>query len=101
MRSPEKGLKNYWFRSGGTSSLIMQYLKIDSTFDFINREDREISIPIKKLDTIYKITDIPTLCLKNKIECHTLSKKLTIIAKPHKYHLLLEGYFTLFILFCK
>ena len=56
---PNMGFKNYWFRSGGTSSIIMQYLKISDSFDFFNYDDRNILIDEDELTNNYEITNIP------------------------------------------
>lgn len=56
---PKNGFKNYWFSSGGQSSLIMQYLKINNSFDFLNPNNREIVIDEEDISNRYDITDIP------------------------------------------
>ena len=56
---PEKGFRNYWFDSGGTPSIIMQYLKINELFDFLNYNDRDVVIKVNKILKKYEITDIP------------------------------------------
>ena len=50
---------NYWFKSGGTPSIIMQYLKVKDYFDYIVYSDREICIDINKLSDCYEIENIP------------------------------------------
>lgn len=55
----QKGFKNYWFKSGGTSSIIMQYLKINDSFDFISYKDRSIFIDEEELTDTYEINNIP------------------------------------------
>ncbi len=56
---PKNGFKNYWFSSGGQSSLIMQYLKINNSFDFLNPNNREVDIDEEDISNRYDITDIP------------------------------------------
>ena len=38
----KKGFYNYWFESGGTPSILMQYIKLKDAFDFMDYEKREI-----------------------------------------------------------
>ena len=57
--NPKLGFKNYWFDSGGTPSIIMQYLKIDESFDFLDYNKRYLLLDIDKLSSKYEITNIP------------------------------------------
>ncbi|MBQ7456395.1 MAG: AAA family ATPase [Desulfovibrio sp.] len=57
--SPQDGFKNYWFQSGGVSSIISQYLKISNSFDFIDYDSRTIFIDEDELSGIYEIDQIP------------------------------------------
>lgn len=57
--SPNLGFCNYWFESGGTPSIIMNYLKIDDTFDFLDYDKRNIPIEKNQLSRRYEITNIP------------------------------------------
>ena len=56
---PKNAFINYWFESGSISSLIMQYLKINEKFDFLNYTDREVYISNKDLSNHYEINAIP------------------------------------------
>ena len=55
----KNGFSNYWFSSGGTPSIIMNYLKISDSFDFIDYNNRDIFIEINKISRKYEITNIP------------------------------------------
>ena len=57
--NPQNGFKNYWFESGGTPSIIMQYIKINDSFDLLNYNRRDIYVKVNKLLKKYEITDIP------------------------------------------
>ena len=57
--SPQEGFKNYWFETGGTPSIIMQYLKIGDSSDFLDYNKRDVSVNINKFLKKYEITDIP------------------------------------------
>ena len=59
LRNPEEGFQNYWFESGGISSIIMQYLKISDSSDIINYQNREIYKLKRELISRYEITNIP------------------------------------------
>ncbi|MBQ7457226.1 MAG: AAA family ATPase [Desulfovibrio sp.] len=54
-----KGFQDYWFNSGGVSSIIMQYLKASDSFDLMNYDDREIYVNKDELTDRYEITNIP------------------------------------------
>ena len=56
---PKKGFKNYWFDSGGTPSIIINYCKIDNYFDIFNGRDREILKTKKEITAKYEISKIP------------------------------------------
>ena len=70
---PQEGFKNYWFRSGGISSLIMQYLKIDNSFDFFNYKNREIVVDHNDLSDIFEIDNIPRYLLLFQAGYFTIS----------------------------
>ena len=57
--SPQLGFYNYWFESGGTPSIILQYLKISDRFDFLDYKNRNLSIEMHKISRKYEISDIP------------------------------------------
>ncbi|MBO4336413.1 MAG: AAA family ATPase [Desulfovibrio sp.] len=59
LKLPKNGFKNYWFESGGTPSLLMQYLKINDNFDFLEYNKRNFYIDSSELTRKYEITDIP------------------------------------------
>ncbi|MBQ7457513.1 MAG: AAA family ATPase [Desulfovibrio sp.] len=57
--SPQLGFTNYWFQSGGSPSIIMQYLKITDSFNLINYKDSKIYKTRQELSSRYEITTIP------------------------------------------
>ena len=59
LKYPDDGFKNYWYESGGVSSLVVNYLKRSDTFDFMNYDDRKITTTPRKLSERYEITAIP------------------------------------------
>ena len=59
MKFPQNGFKNYWFDSSGTSSIIMNYLKIKDSFNILNYQNRIIRKTIKELSAKFEITNIP------------------------------------------
>lgn len=59
LKLPKNGFRNYWFESGGTPSIIMQYLKINDNFDFIDYNKRNIYVDSYEILRKYEITDIP------------------------------------------
>ena len=58
---PEDGFKNYWFDSGGISSIIINYLKIKDSFDFIDYKNRNIYIAAEDISDISEIYGRDTL----------------------------------------
>ncbi|MBQ7584666.1 MAG: AAA family ATPase [Desulfovibrionaceae bacterium] len=70
---PKEGFKNYWFRPSGTSSLIMQYLKINDAFDFIKYQDRDIFVKENNLSSVYEIDQIPIHLLLYQAGYFTIS----------------------------
>ena len=58
-KNSENGFINYWFDSGGTSSIIMNYLKIKENFDFLDYNSREIIVDKYTIGSKYEITNIP------------------------------------------
>ena len=73
--SPEEGFTNYWFESGGVSSIIMQYLKTKDYFDIINYKDKKISRTKKELSERYEINNIPTEILLFQAGYFTIRKE--------------------------
>ena len=59
LQNPKNGFQNYWYQSGGISSLIVNYLKIRDNFDFLNYDDRRIVTDKKKLTARYELTAVP------------------------------------------
>ena len=55
----KNGFRNYWFETGGTSSIIMQYLKVSDTFDFLDYNKRNAYVETYELSLKYEIGDIP------------------------------------------
>ena len=58
-KTPQEGFHNYWFESGGTPSIIMNYLKIKDNFDFLDYSERNIFTEINKISRKYELTNIP------------------------------------------
>ena len=57
--SPQNGFKNYWFESGGTSSLLINYLKIKDNFDFLDYDNREMIVDDFTVESKYELSNIP------------------------------------------
>ena len=58
-KNSKNGFVNYWFDSGGTSSIIMNYLKIKDNYDFIDYNCRKIIVDKYTIGSKYEITNIP------------------------------------------
>ena len=56
---PKAGFRNYWFKSSGSSTIIMQYLKDFKFFQSFNYVDNEIDISEDELSDRHEITQIP------------------------------------------
>ena len=70
--SPEEGFANYWFESGGTPSILINYLKINRNFDIWEYKNRVFNITKNELTA--------------KIEIPKLTPKMLLLQ---------AGYFTL------
>ena len=77
--SPQAGFYNYWFESGGNTSLIFNYIK-NSKFNLFNY-NTEIYRTDKELSNQYKITNIPPDILLFQTGYFTLRKKSSTIAR--------------------
>lgn len=75
LKLSKNGFKNYWFESGGTPSLIMQYIKKNTDFDFIDYDKRNIEIDKNKLSRKYEISDIPQYILLYQAGYYTIRRK--------------------------
>ena len=56
---PDEGFTNYWFESGGSPSIITQYLKINDSFDFLDYNTRDIFVHVNNISKKFEITNIP------------------------------------------
>ena len=81
--NPKLGFKNYWFDSGGTPSIIMQYLKIDGSFDFLDYNKRDLLLDIDKLSSKYEITNIPREILLYQAGYFTICGEQDEIGRAH------------------
>ena len=79
--NPQEGFYNYWFESGGRSSLIMQYLKINDSFDILNYQNRKIIKTKKELSARYDITTVPKEILLLQTGYFTIRKETNQIAR--------------------
>ena len=79
--SPELGFCNYWFESGGMSSLIVNYIKTTETFNLLNYNDRNIYIDTKRLENKYEISNIPIEILLYQAGYFTIRKETNKIAR--------------------
>ena len=55
----EDGFQNYWFESGGTPSIIMEYLKISKSFNLLAYKDNRLTKTRRELSAKYEIDNIP------------------------------------------
>ncbi|MBQ7607189.1 MAG: AAA family ATPase [Desulfovibrionaceae bacterium] len=77
----KKAFTNYWFKSSGSSSIIMQYLRTSRSFKALEYQDIDICIDKDKLSNQYDISDIPNDILLLQIGYLTLRKKTKKLAK--------------------
>ena len=62
--NPEEGFANYWFESGGTPELLINYLKIKQNFDILEYKHRYFQISENELASKTDISNItPQLLL--------------------------------------
>ena len=99
LQTPQNGYKNYWYYSGGTSSLIMQYLKVRDDFDFLKYKDREKYIKLSQLQCRYDISNIPTdvlLCQAGYFTARKETENIVKLTPPNEEveESLLDLYFT-------
>ena len=59
LKRPGDGFQNYWYQSGGISSLLVNYLKVRDNFDFLNIEDRSIITDKSQLEGRYELSAVP------------------------------------------
>ncbi|MBR3665240.1 MAG: AAA family ATPase [Desulfovibrio sp.] len=78
---PSDGFYNYWFASGGFSTLLMQYLKVNKSFNLLNYHDREIFIEKYKIFDRYDIANIPSNILLLQTGYFTLRKETESIVR--------------------
>ena len=84
--SPENGFCNYWFNSGVTPSIVMNYLKVNESFNFLDYTKRDSFIEINRLSRKYEITALPIDILLYQ------TGYLTLRSEPHgKLHLVLAN----------
>ncbi|MBQ9536664.1 MAG: AAA family ATPase [Desulfovibrionaceae bacterium] len=55
----QAGFRNYWFKSSGSSTIIMQYLKDSSFFQSFSYTDNDICISEDELSDRHEISNIP------------------------------------------
>ena len=79
--SPHLGFNNYWFESGGISSLIIKYIKISEEFNLLNYDNRDIYVDKNELSDRYEITDIPHEILLFQAGYFTIKKVSTNTAR--------------------
>lgn len=72
--NPKQGFKNYWFESGGISSIVMKYIKITDEFNLLDYNDREIYVDKNDLSYRYEITNIPREILLFQAGYFTIKK---------------------------
>ncbi|MBQ9536788.1 MAG: AAA family ATPase [Desulfovibrionaceae bacterium] len=60
---PQDGFRNYWFQTGGISSLIINYLTITNDFDFLSYDTDDLVVDYYTLCDKYEITNIPNYVL--------------------------------------
>ena len=60
LHRPHLGFRNYWFDSGGTSTIVMKYLKMNNLFDYLNYRYKQIYMDSEQLNCSYEINNIPT-----------------------------------------
>ena len=81
LQEPNLGFQNYWFLSGGLSSLVIQSFKVNNSFDFMAYSEREISTTRLELQSSYDILDIPKEILLFQAGYLTLRTKRNKILK--------------------
>lgn len=59
LQSPKNGFQNYWYQSGGISTLVASYLKVHDNVDFMNYDSREIVVDRQQLADRYELADMP------------------------------------------
>ena len=79
--SPEEGFKNYWFKSSGSSSVIMQYLKISDSFTSLTCEYNETCFSEDVISDRHEISSIPIYILLLQTGYLTIRKKSDGIAR--------------------
>ena len=80
LKLSHKGFTNYWFKSSGSSSLIMEYIKGNESFNLLSIEEKNLCISNDKLSNHYDIKCIPIEVLLFQTGYLTLRKKSDEIA---------------------
>ena len=78
--SPEDGFKNYWFDSGGTPSILLNYLKINRNVDLWDYNNRQTTITLDELSAKNDIKDITPKLLLTQAGYFTLNGSATSYA---------------------
>ena len=80
LKVPKNGFQNYWFKSSGSSALIVQYFKKSSNFSSLH-EASELCITTERLSDRFDILNIPQDILLFQAGYYTLRKKTAEIAR--------------------
>lgn len=76
-----EGFQNYWFNSGGSSTIIKKYLKISNSFDILDYKKKVVYKSLSDLSLRYEITDIPQEILLFQAGYLTIRKENDSLAR--------------------
>ena len=76
----QDGFKNYWFKSSGSSTLIMQYLK-NNTLNPLNYQGSNVEVSEDAISDRYEINSMPGYIVLLQAGYFTLRKKTSTIAR--------------------
>ena len=71
--NPQNGFKNYWFDSGGTPSILINYLKVKRNIDIWEYKNRELTITENELYAKSEVLNIPLKLLLTQAGYFTLT----------------------------
>ena len=80
LKYSQDGFKNYWFKSSGSSTLIMQYLKNDTLNPF-NYQGSNIEVSEDAISDRYEINSMPGYIVLLQAGYFTLRKKTSTVAQ--------------------
>ena len=80
LKYSQDGFKNYWFKSSGSSTLIMQYLKNDRLNPF-NYQGSNIEVSEDAISDRYEINSMPGYILLLQAGYFTLRRKTSTVAR--------------------